>query len=176
MSQRGLFGDKMEPEKQTKKKHKATLANVVSLITGTTPAQDAKVLRQAEKVEELKQGLEELYDQLRVTREYNPRLTASDLEYYGDQRLHGDWWWLLFDIDEMEPWTDAPQVKDYDIGAAWRKYMNHEDTSPNEDTIRYVQDRAKWAEKFILSEIKDAVICYKNAKAKTTQPSSLLGT
>jgi hypothetical protein len=161
--QRSLFGRVAEKkEKPKRKKRKDYHANTVDLMTGTTPAQEAHV-------EQLKHELEHLCHSLWVTRNYDPNLCALDLEYYGDQRLWDYWWWLLFDLDESfdvdgeSRWAEAPSAKDYDIGAYWRKYMDGADMSVNEDTVRYVNDRAKWAEKFILNEIKEAARCYANA-------------
>lgn len=168
MSQQGLFGDKVEHDKKPKKRRRATLDNVVSLVTGTTPNQDAQRAHELEvaenKVEELQHELQEIYAQLRSTRDYNPHLCAADLEYYGDQRLFGAWWWLLFDLAELDEYMDAPPVENYDIGATWRKMMNHVSTKPNEDTIRYVNDRAKWAEEYVLNELKEAANCYATAR------------
>lgn len=92
--------------------------------------------------------MKELVDSLLA----NPRsvlFTALNLERYGDGRLSGPWWFLLFGLHHAEDFEDAPNDEEYEFGAYWKD-------GHDKDSERYVLDRARWVKPFVEEELKAA--------------------
>lgn len=76
------------------------------------------------------------------------RYGGRNLPWYLD--LTNEYW-----DDEDEDWSeenglpeyykDCPRVKNYEIGSYW--------SGASEDTIRFIKDRLKWAEKIVEKEV-----------------------
>jgi len=75
-----------------------------------------------------------------------------DIERYGGRMcpwyLSIEYWDLLdLDEDEMPEYLKGcPRPRDYKIGSYW--------TGSSEDTIRFIKDRLRWAEKIMKKEVK----------------------
>jgi hypothetical protein len=94
------------------------------------------------------------------------RLIAQlDVERYLGSRSV---WWLniqndiahSWDDDEDEidsDWKDCPRAEDYRIGSYW--------TGSSDDTLRFIDDRMKWADRVIRKKMLLACQYYKRVKA-----------
>ena len=79
-----------------------------------------------------------------------------DVERYGGRRCV---WYLDImndptvicddeDFEDIPWWKDAPRIQNYRIGSYW--------AGSSEDTVRFIKDRMRWAEKIMKDQIATA--------------------
>jgi len=98
----------------------------------------------------------------------NATITACSIQRYGDSKLSIRSWWLNllegYDPDEdiLEgEWSiyhDAPRWDDYNYVSYWQ------DPEDQEEIIRFIKDRAKWAIPHCKKDLLETYLSFRNCK------------
>jgi len=154
-----------QPPKPRYKKVTPEPSPYLTALLGRMEARQWREEQLARTLEYLKESADEVkfIRHLRTCRECQLEATIS-IERYGGRGL--PWFFDLnnFDcfLDEAEDprFTDCPRIQNYRIGSYWDKPV---DRNKNE-TMKFINDRINWAEKYNLEQIWIASDYYKLLK------------
>lgn len=133
-------------------------------LVGRMAAREWRDDQLVQTIEYLKESANEIkfIQHLRTCREC--RLEAElSIERYGGRGL--PWFFDLindpyeagfFQDGDEDPYPGRPHTEDYKIGSYW--------TGSSQDTLRFIDDRSKWAENIIRQQIMMAVQFYKQLR------------